>query len=309
MNVCIRLKQSIRRTGIVVITALGILLLAACQTAPPEPTGEAPQAQAPGERLEVRTTSRLISLYSNGDWSAEVQLEVTNGQPPYTVETTWPRLGSDEPATFNVSGSNCKPIVFTATVTSSDGLERKVRIGIGPVSCEGVVAASPQAATTEPPAEATPSVPPGATAPATTGTPPATSLPPASLDAATQELLRLINDLRVRNNVPEFAYNDKLAQAALRHSQNMASTGQISHQVTGEPDLAQRVQEAGYAGQSTENLYAGGAGPIDVLDWWLTDQTDPSHRTNIIGTEFQEIGIGIVKGAALTYYTLVFGKP
>ncbi|HKZ83611.1 MAG TPA: CAP domain-containing protein [Anaerolineae bacterium] len=290
---------AVRATAVLSVFAL----IAACQTASPEPTGEAPQPQAPGERLEVRTTSSLISLYSNGDWSAEVQLEAMNGQPPFTVETTWPRLGSDEPAIFSVSGSNCEPIVFIATVKSSDEMERKVRIGIGPVSCEGVVAASPQAATPAPPAGATPSVPPGATAPATTGT------PPASLDAATQELLRLINDLRVRNNVPEFAYDDKLAQAAVRHSQNMASTGQTSHQVTGEPDLAQRVQQAGYAGQSTENIHAGSANPIDALDWWLADQTDPSHRTNIIGTEFQEIGIGIVKGAALTYYTLVFGKP
>ncbi|HET7087923.1 MAG TPA: CAP domain-containing protein [Anaerolineae bacterium] len=293
---------SIAVRAIAVLSAFA--LIAACQTAPPEPTGEAPQTQTPGERLEVRTTSRLISLFSNGDWSAEVQLEVTNGQPPFTYETTWPRLGSDEPATFSVSGSNCEPIVFTAMVTSSDGLERKVQIGIGPVSCEGVTAASP-----EPSPGAAPPTPSETTTPATTGTPPVTSPPSASLDAATQELLRLINDLRVRNNAPEFAYNDKLAQAAVRHSQNMASTGQISLQVTGEPDLAQRVQEAGYTGQSTEIIYAGGADPIDALDWWLTDQTDPGHRTNIIGTEFQEIGIGIVKGAVLTYYTLVFGKP
>ncbi len=295
---------AVRATALLSVFAL----IAACQTATPEPTGEAPQAQAPGERLEVRITSSLISLYSNGDWSAEVQLEAMNGQPPFTVETTWPRLGSDEPATFNVSGSNCEPIVFTATVTSSDGLERKIRIGIGPVSCEGVVAASPQAATPEPPAEATPSVPPGATTPATTGTSPAT-LPSQSLDAATQALLRIINAARRQNNVPEFAYSDKLVQAALRHSQNMASTGQISHQVTGEPNLEQRVSEAGYTGGSTENVYAGGPNPADALNWWLTDQTNPSHRTNILGTEFQEIGIGIVKGPALTYYTLVFGKP
>jgi uncharacterized protein YkwD len=283
--------------------ALGILLLAACQAAPPEPTGETPQAQAPGESFDVRTTSRLISLYSNGDWSAEVQLEVTNGQPPFTYETTWPRVGNDEPATFSVSGSNCEPIVFTATVTSSDGLERKVEIGIGPVSCEGVVAA-----TQEPSPGATPPTPSETTAPATTGTPPATS-PAQAQDAATQELLRLINDARSQSNVPELAYNDSLSEAALRHSQNMASTGQISHQVTGEPNLEQRVSEAGYTGGSAENIYAGGPNPVDALNWWLTDQTSPSPRANLLGTDFQEIGIGIAKGAALTYYTLVFGRP
>jgi len=297
------LNDKFRLPAIVAMASVCLVVaLSACQSSAPEPTQEGIGPSQQVGSLQVKTNADLTTVLADGKWSGTVQLEPMNGQPPFTYETTWPRAGSDEPATFDVSGSNCKPIVFAATVTSSDGLERKVRIGIGPLSCT-VVAAAPEGAGATPPA------PPEATASAATGAPPATSPPPSSLDAATQELLRLINDLRTRSNVPEFAYNDKLAQAALRHSQSMASTGQISHQVTGEPDRAQRVREAGYTGQSTENIYAGGANPMDALDWWLTDQTDPRHRTNIVGTEFQEIGIGIVKGAALTYYTLVFGKP
>jgi len=285
-----------------VVVCLAIAL-SACQPSAPEPTQEGTGPSTQAGRLQVKTNADLTTVLADGNWSGTVQLEPMGGQPPFSYETTWPRAGSGEPATFNVGGANCKPVAFTATVKSSDGLERKIRIGIGPVSCN-IVAAAPEA-TAGAPAPA----PPGATAPAPTAASPAASPPPASLDAATQELLSLINNLRGRNNVPAFAYNDKLAQAALRHSQNMASTGQISHQVTGEPDRAQRVLEAGYTGQTTENIYAGSANPMDALDWWLADQTDPRHRTNIMGTDFQEIGIGIAKGAALTYYTLVFGKP
>ena len=293
--------KQLKRAALASVVAL---LLIACQPGSPEPAQEAASPErAQSDALQVRTSGELESVLSDGNWSATVQLEPMGGQPPFIYETTWPRLGSGEPATFSVSGSNCEPVMFTATVRSSDALERKIGIGIGHVSCEGAVAASPESVP-----GATPPAPSETTAPATTGTPPAT-VPSQSLDAATQELLRLINDARRQSNTPEFAYNEKLAQAALRHSQSMATTGQISHQVTGEPSLEQRVREAGYTGGSTENIYAGGTNPADALNWWLTDQTDPSHRTNILGTEFQEIGIGIVKGPALTYYTLVFGRP
>lgn len=120
------------------------------------------------------------------------------------------------------------------------------------------------------------------------------------------ELLSSINSVRIANNLPPFALNALLTQAAQGHSEWMASTGQITHDGAGGSRPIDRVLATGYpAVRVNENIYAGWqATPQTALNWWLGSSP---HTANILHPVLREIGIGIAIDANETvYYTLNF---
>jgi uncharacterized protein YkwD len=129
----------------------------------------------------------------------------------------------------------------------------------------------------------------------------------ASITDATGELLQRINNIRAENKLDPVHLNAQLAAAALRHSQDMAKTGNISHTGSDGSLPEQREREAGYAGGTGEEIIYGGRATVD--DAWRFWVSDRPHANVLLKWEYTAVGIAAVKAGDNTYYTVVFGKP
>jgi uncharacterized protein YkwD len=106
--------------------------------------------------------------------------------------------------------------------------------------------------------------------------------------------------------VPPVAWNETLYEAARAHDQQMIGFDQQSHRLPDEPDLGERVRDAGYDWTLVvENVYAFGRSTIQahagfVVDWGETPtgmQDPPGHRVNIMNPLVTEVGAAIVRDA------------
>src|SRR5215467_9414792 len=60
-----------------------------------------------------------------------------------------------------------------------------------------------------------------------------------------QQMLKLLNLERQHAGLQAFDWNPQLADAAQAHSRKLAGHGALSHQFSGEPELAARVNSTG----------------------------------------------------------------
>ena len=131
-----------------------------------------------------------------------------------------------------------------------------------------------------------------------------------------REILELVNQERAEAGIDPLSIDSQLDQAAHLHTDEMVQADLLSHQLTDEPDLAERVSEAGYDGAVAENVAAGDgtlfATPEQVVEGWMNS---PKHRANILNPEFTDLGVGYasavddndVLGDFDVYWTQVFG--
>ncbi|MGK7900839.1 MAG: Calx-beta domain-containing protein [Hormoscilla sp.] len=99
------------------------------------------------------------------------------------------------------------------------------------------------------------------------------------------------------------AWSPELQNAARGHGQQIIAWDQQSHQLPGEPDLGQRIANAGYNNVSgyAENIFAfsesvfyGHAGlAIDWDDSVTGIQNPPSHRNIMMSRNYREVGIDV----------------
>jgi uncharacterized protein YkwD len=134
-----------------------------------------------------------------------------------------------------------------------------------------------------------------------------------------QELLTAVNRERAAGAVcgttsmppvRALTWNSKLAQAAQRHSDDMARNGFASHTGSDGSTPGDRIAAAGYARSGYgENVAAGQRTVAEVMRAWMDS---PGHCRNIMNGSFREFG-----GAKATnfgtvyvdYWTQVFGIP
>jgi uncharacterized protein YkwD len=114
--------------------------------------------------------------------------------------------------------------------------------------------------------------------------------------------------LRAANGLPPYRLNDKLNASAQRHSQDMASTGNIDHTGSDGSTAKRRILDTGYEAQFTgENIYGGMATVDAAWDYWVND---PPHRDILLNKLYTDIGISVVKGKGQTfYYTMDLARP
>ena len=124
-----------------------------------------------------------------------------------------------------------------------------------------------------------------------------------------------INEIRANNGLSILIHSDKLAQAALRHSYDLADNNfVIGHIGTDGSDPYQRIDEACYRWRpygTIGEIVAGGyhGNPDEVIDAWMNS---PGHRLNILFAQFTEFGSGYVYKSRTTfkhYFTVNFGLP
>lgn len=99
--------------------------------------------------------------------------------------------------------------------------------------------------------------------------------------------------------------DDRLLQAARRHSQRMVAAGDIGHQMPGEPKLSFRLGETALRFDvSGENV----AFAADAARAHTALMHSPGHRANILDPQFNSIGIGVVRVRDGVYVTQDFAR-
>ncbi|HRO60461.1 MAG TPA: CAP domain-containing protein [Burkholderiaceae bacterium] len=134
---------------------------------------------------------------------------------------------------------------------------------------------------------------------------------------AGQAMLELVNAVRseprtcgnVRfDGAPKLAWNERLAQAALEHSRDMARNNYFRHEAGNGATAAERVSRHGYRWQQVgENIAAGQGSPEKVVAGWLAS---PRHCANIMDPRFTETGAAFATESGsdmIIYWTQVFG--
>lgn len=117
---------------------------------------------------------------------------------------------------------------------------------------------------------------------------------------ADQQLLTLLNQERAKQGIPPLKLDERLSHAARKHTQLMVENDSLSHQFDGEAVLAVRIAE--------ENVRCDHDGENVALDSTVEGahmmlMQSPHHRENILGPQFNAVGIGILKSDDLIYVT------
>jgi hypothetical protein len=110
-----------------------------------------------------------------------------------------------------------------------------------------------------------------------------------------------VNQLRLQYNLPPLKLNPHLCEAAQAHAEAMAQTGTITHADAHGRRADYRASAAGYFYHRLgENLAAGQPTWERALYAWLSS---PSHRANLLTTDYRELGVGFA-GSSTRYRTV-----
>ncbi|TDE01611.1 CAP domain-containing protein [Jiangella asiatica] len=166
------------------------------------------------------------------------------------------------------------------------------------------------AETTEPPATPEPTEPaesPEPTAePSEPDHPPATSSPTPTDSSPTlaDEVVELTNEVRDDHGCPVLRADDRLAEAARLHSEDMVERDYFDHTSPDGDGPGERAARAGYDHWSGENIAMGYATAADVVEGWMDSE---GHRANILNCDSQAIGVGVAESDRGLYWTQMFG--
>lgn len=126
------------------------------------------------------------------------------------------------------------------------------------------------------------------------------------LDAAVasyeQQVIDLVNEIRVRNGLKELRHNWELSRVARYKSQDMHDNRYFAHTspVYGSPFTM--IRNFGISCRTSgENIAKGYATPEAVVNGWMNSS---GHRANILNASFTQIGVGYVADGR--YWTQMF---
>lgn len=117
-----------------------------------------------------------------------------------------------------------------------------------------------------------------------------------------KEVVRLVNEIRVKNGLLELTYDWELSRVARYKSQDMKDNHYFSHTspVYGSP--FKMMKDFGLSYRSAgENIAKGYGSPQTVVDGWMNSE---GHRANILNASFTHIGVGYVADGR--YWTQMF---
>ena len=124
----------------------------------------------------------------------------------------------------------------------------------------------------------------------------------ATVSSYEQEVIRLVNEIRVKNGLKELTYNWELSRVARYKSQDMKDNKYFSHTspVYGSP--FQMMKSFGITYRTAgENIARGQKSPQAVVNAWMNSS---GHRANILNSSFTHIGVGYVADG--NYWTQMF---
>jgi len=136
---------------------------------------------------------------------------------------------------------------------------------------------------------------------------------PGEVQRAEKLIATNINELRAFNSLHELTWNEKLAQVARLHSQDMAERGYFSHDTPEGVDIVDRVTAQGYDYFALgENIYmiSGDSrmSPEELATLCVEGWYDSyGHRQIMLSVDYQEIGVGVYLKGDDIYVTADFG--
>lgn len=120
-----------------------------------------------------------------------------------------------------------------------------------------------------------------------------------------QYLLEAANSDRAAHGLAPLRVNAQLVQAARFHAVQMVKHGNISHQFSGEPDLAARAGDAGaHFSLVTENV-AEAPNSALIHDLWMKS---PGHRANLLDPQVDSVGISVIQQGRQLYAVEDFAR-
>ena len=130
-------------------------------------------------------------------------------------------------------------------------------------------------------------------------------------DIHTDQLLNLTNQKRAEAGLTPLILNDKLSQAAAGKARDMFSKNYWAHNAPDGTTPWDFINGAGYnysvAGENLAKNFSNSSG---VVEAWMNS---PSHRENMMRSQYQDIGFAIVNGVLAGEETTVvvqmFGRP
>ena len=124
----------------------------------------------------------------------------------------------------------------------------------------------------------------------------------SSVTAFENEVIRLVNEIRVKNGLSALNTNWELSRIARYKSQDMVSNRYFSHTSPTYGSPFQMIKSFGLAYQSAgENIAYGQTTPQAVVNAWMNSS---GHRANILNSSYKQIGVGYVANGH--YWTQLF---
>ena len=117
-----------------------------------------------------------------------------------------------------------------------------------------------------------------------------------------QEVIRLVNEIRVQNGLSALTYNWELSRVARYKSQDMVDNRYFSHTSPTYGTPFQMIRSFGLSYRSAgENIAYGQRTPQAVVNAWMNSS---GHRANILSSSYTQIGVGYVANG--NYWTQMF---
>ena len=116
------------------------------------------------------------------------------------------------------------------------------------------------------------------------------------------EVIRLVNEIRVKNGLNPLISDWELSRVARYKSQDMKDNNYFSHTspVYGSPFNMMKKFGISYK-TAAENIAKGQKTPQAVVNSWMNSS---GHRANILNPSYKKIGVGYVAGG--NYWTQMF---
>jgi uncharacterized protein YkwD len=113
-----------------------------------------------------------------------------------------------------------------------------------------------------------------------------------------EQLLDLLNQERSRRGLGQLQWDEQVAEAARAHARLLAKNRRLSHQLSEEPGLAERIgSEGARFTNSGENL----ALVDDVREAHYALMNSPGHRANMLSPDYNAIGISAIENKGRWY--------
>lgn len=118
-------------------------------------------------------------------------------------------------------------------------------------------------------------------------------------------LLELVNRAREKQGLPGLRWSSELAIAARKHALVMAAHGDAQHGFPGEPGMAARATQAGARFSSLSENVCQSTQVEAIAAEFLSS---PMHRANILDSDMDSIGVGVVERGGQLFAVEDFSK-
>lgn len=112
-------------------------------------------------------------------------------------------------------------------------------------------------------------------------------------DASARLIFDRVNDARIEAGLAPLQWSDALSSVGLAHANEMYTTGYFSHESPRTGTVGDRVTAAGISFVIVGENLALAADAVQVHDGLMNS---PTHRENILRSEFRRLGVGVIDG-------------